>query len=88
MLLIDIIRNIFIVYRYLILARIFVSWFRMNPYSPIVQFIFGVTEPVMKPFRRLLPTYSGIDFSPILVLIVIGFVERLIITLLFRMMFG
>jgi YggT family protein len=62
----------------LILARIVVSWLSVNPWNPIVRWLRRIVDPILRPFRRILPTFGGIDFSPLLAILVIYFVERLI----------
>jgi YggT family protein len=42
----------------------------------IVDFLFRVTEPVFRPIRALLPNLGGIDFSPLIVLLIIYIIER------------
>ena len=55
-------------YQWIIVARAVLSWVNPDPYNPIVRFIHNITEPVLAPVRRKLPTsYGGIDFSPIIV---------------------
>lgn len=68
--------------RYLILARALLSFLPLRE-NPLISFVVSVTEPIIAPFRALLskiPAASGygIDFSPLLALIVIGFVVRLL----------
>ena len=59
-------------YQWVIVARAVLSWVNPDPYNPIVRFIHNITEPVLYPIRRRLPlSYGGIDFSPIIVFIVI-----------------
>jgi YggT family protein len=55
----------------LVLVRAILSW--VNPYSPISPVIYPLTEPLLAPFRRLLPQ-SQIDFSPLVLLILCQFV--------------
>ncbi|MEX0618258.1 MAG: YggT family protein [Pseudohongiellaceae bacterium] len=64
------------IYTYAILASIIMSFVMMfsgstNPH-PILRLIWQLTEPVMAPFRRILPPMGGLDFSPILVFLAIG----------------
>lgn len=66
------------VYKWLVVIRCILSFFPHNPYQPIIKFIYDVTEPLMAPFRRLLPRASGIDFSPMLLFLAIYFLERLV----------
>ncbi|MGH7905962.1 MAG: YggT family protein, partial [Candidatus Binataceae bacterium] len=52
------------------------TWFQPNPYNPIVHAIYVLTEPVFNWIREHLPVvFSGIDLSPIVVLIVIEFIQ-------------
>jgi len=45
------------------------SWVSPDPYNPIVQAIYGISEPLLRPFRRFVPNLGGIDFSPFLAII-------------------
>jgi YggT family protein len=67
------------VYRWLIFIRIFISWVRPDPRQPIVKFLYDVTEPVLSPARKLIPAIGGIDFSPILVFVLISILQRAIL---------
>ncbi|WP_034764865.1 YggT family protein [Chrysiogenes arsenatis] len=68
-------------YTWVLIARMFMSWISPDPSNPIVQFIYRITEPVLAPFRRIIPPISGIDFSPIVVFIAIQFLQRLLANL-------
>ena len=71
-------------YMWVIIAAALVSWVNPSPYNPIVQFLRRVTEPVLEPIRRVLHRYqTGIDFSPLVVILIIQFVQRVILPLLF-----
>lgn len=59
-----------------ILVRVLLSWFPVDPRNPIVRLVFDVTEPVLAPFRRILPTIGMIDLSPLAALLVLGFLAR------------
>ena len=52
-------------YMFMIIARALISWVSPSPYNPIVQFLYTVTEPVLRPVRRRLPV-TGVDISPII----------------------
>ena len=61
-------------YMWVIIARAVISWVNPDPYNPIVRFLYSVTDPVLLALRRRLPLYfGGIDFSPIIVILVIMF---------------
>lgn len=64
------------IYMWVVVARAVLSWVNPDPYNPIVRFIHNVTEPVLYRIRRSLPvTFSGIDFSPIVVFLAIIFLK-------------
>jgi len=75
---------------WLIIIRALLSWVNPDPHNPIVQFLYNITEPMLKPFRRLIPVYSiGLDISPVVALVFIWFVKlflvRTLITLATRL---
>lgn len=65
-------------YMFIIVARALISWVSPDPYNPIVQFLYTVTEPVLRPVRRRLPM-TGIDVSPIIVILAIVFLQRFVV---------
>ena len=68
------------VYTLVIFAYILTSWVRL-PYSPwlnrIQRFLYDVSEPYLRIFRRLLPRAGPLDFSPIIAIIVLAVIDRL-----------
>lgn len=55
-----------------LLARIILSWFpNVDRSNPIIQFLFDITEPVLKPIREMLPPGGMFDFSPLIVFLII-----------------
>jgi YggT family protein len=62
----------------LIIARIAVSWIGLSPWHPVVRWLRRIVDPILAPFRRILPNFAGIDFSPILAIVVIFFVADLL----------
>lgn len=55
-----------------LLARIILSWFpNVDRSNPIIQFLFDITEPVLKPIRDMLPPGGMFDFSPLIVFLII-----------------
>ena len=63
------------VYFFALLAMIILSWVAPGSRHPALLLLFQLTEPVMAPFRRMLPDMGGIDFSPILVFILINVIQ-------------
>lgn len=69
---------------WLIIIRALLSWVNPDPYNPIVQIIHKVTEPILVPFRQLVPAYRlGIDVSPILAILAIFFLKVFLVNTLF-----
>lgn len=63
------------IYFFALLAMIIFSWIAPGGRHPALLLLFQLTEPVMAPFRRMLPNMGGIDFSPILVFILINVIQ-------------
>jgi YggT family protein len=62
-------------YMWVIIARALISWVNPDPWNPIVQFLNRVTEPVLAPIRRLIGTRISMDVSPIVVILIINFLQ-------------
>lgn len=71
------------VYSYILLARALISWIpNLDPYNPIVQVLYQITEPVLEPVRRLIPPLGGmIDISIIVVFFAIMILQQMLLTL-------
>jgi YggT family protein len=63
------------IYFFALLAMIILSWIAPGSRNPAVFLLFQITEPVMAPFRKVLPAMGGMDFSPILVFILINVIQ-------------
>ncbi len=75
---------ILIIANWLVIIRALISWVNPDPLNTIVQFLYKVTEPILAPFRRIIPIYSmGIDISPIFALIFIWFLRLFLVRTLF-----
>ena len=66
------------VFYWLILVRALISWVTPDPFSPIVQFLYRTTEPVLQPIRRFLPP-MGIDISPLIAFFVVIFLKTFLV---------
>jgi len=62
-----------------ILIRAVMSWFNPDPRQPIVTLIVQLTEPILRPARQLIPPFSGLDLSPLLVLLLLHLTKLLLI---------
>ncbi len=65
-------------YTYVVLASVVLSWVRLDPSNPFVRFVNALTEPVLKPIRAVLPTFMGLDFSPLVLLLALSILRRLL----------
>ena len=74
------------VIQWLVIIAAVISWVNPDPRNPIVQFLYRTTEPILRPFRKILPPQrtGGIDLSPILVILLILFLKVLLSNLFFN----
>jgi YggT family protein len=72
--------------KWLVIIAAVISWVNPDPRNPIVQFLYKTTEPLLRPFRRILPPgrTGGIDFSPLLLILLIVFIEAVLSRLLLQ----
>lgn len=66
---------------FLILAKVILSYF-MDPFHPIRQTIDQLVEPMLAPIRRFIPPLGGIDFSPIVLMVLVEIVFSVLRSLL------
>ncbi|OUM96554.1 MAG: hypothetical protein BAA04_00765 [Firmicutes bacterium ZCTH02-B6] len=85
--LIRLVNTLFEVYSWLLIIRILLTWFPVDPYNPAVRFIARVTDPFLRPFRGILPPIGMVDLSPILAFIVLNLVRRLVVSVLWSIAF-
>ncbi|HYN76749.1 MAG TPA: YggT family protein [Lamprocystis sp. (in: g-proteobacteria)] len=74
--LIELVINIFL---FAVLIRVVLSWVNPDPYNPGVGLITRITDPIMRPAQRALPPISGIDLSPMLVMIGLALLQKLVV---------
>jgi YggT family protein len=77
----DVVLSIFM---WIVIARAILSWVSPDPYNPIVRFINNITEPVLYQIRKRIPlNFGGMDFSPILVLLAVIFLQQFVVQSLY-----
>lgn len=69
----------FYVFLFSLFLMALLSWFSPDPYNPVIQILRQITEPVLRPVRRLLPPVSGMDFSVMLALLVLWLSKLLLL---------
>lgn len=70
--------NVFI---FAILIIVIISWINPTTYNPAMSILITLTEPLLRPARRLIPPISGLDLSPLVVLIVLQVLKMLLVPL-------
>lgn len=60
----------------LILARVIISWTNPRGGGSLVAFVYQITEPILAPIRRVIPPTSGIDWSPLIAMLILGAITR------------
>jgi YggT family protein len=68
-----------------ILARVLITWLPISRESAIVQLLYAVTEPILGPIRRILPSMGGLDLSPMVALILIMVAQQVLQQVLMRL---
>jgi YggT family protein len=82
----DIVIIILDLYVWLLIAAAILSWLvafnvvntRNQFVSAVAEFLYRITEPVLAPIRNIMPNLGGLDISPIIVILLIMFIERVI----------
>jgi YggT family protein len=73
------------IYMWVIIIRALISWVNPDPYNPIVQILTRLTEPVLRPIRKLAPPHKvGVDLSPLIAVLIVMFLQYALINTLYR----
>ncbi len=73
-------------YLWVIIGRAVISWVNADPSNPVVRFLYEITEPLLSRIRRWIPvTMGGIDFSPMILILVIMFLQSFLVPTLKQM---
>ncbi len=67
------------VYSFVVLLAVIASWLNLSPEHPLVRVTAALTEPVLAPIRRVLPSVGGLDFSPMLLLFALRLLQRFVV---------
>jgi YggT family protein len=65
-------------YTMVVFLAVVLSWFRLSPENPVVRLARALTEPVLEPIRKILPSAGGLDFSPLVLLLGLQLLRRLL----------
>ncbi len=72
------------VYKYILIATILISWVNPDPYNPIVNFLYRVTEPLLSRIRRKMPSMGAIDLSPLVAFAIIYVLQIVVLNTLYQ----
>ena len=70
---------LFNIYMFSILIQVVLSWVNPNAYNPAVSLLYSINEPLLAPARRLIPPLSGLDLSPVVVLLGLQLAKMLLL---------
>ncbi|MDX8380722.1 MAG: YggT family protein [Ghiorsea sp.] len=76
---------LFFLAKIIVIARAVLSWVSPDPYNPIVRMIQQMSEPILFPIRKRVPFFGGIDWSPIIAIMIIIFLENFLVQTLHRL---
>ena len=65
-------------YSLVLFAAVILSWINLSPDNQFLRLVQRLTEPVLAPLRRVLPSAGGFDFSPIVALVLVRLLQRLL----------
>lgn len=71
----------FNVFLFAIIIQAIMSWINPHVHNPVTSLLYSLTNPVLAPFRRLLPPISGLDLSPLLAILAIQVAKMLVLPL-------
>lgn len=85
----QVLQAILSIYFWIVIGRAVISWVNPDPYNPIVRFLYNATEPVFSRIRRILPLqFGGMDFTPIVLLIIIGVLQNILAQIQYKLTYG
>jgi YggT family protein len=78
-----ILNNLILLYMWVIIIAAVLTWVRPDPYNPVVQLLYRLTQPAYAFVRRFMPTtFNGIDLSPLIIIIFLQVIQVLITALI------
>lgn len=84
-----IVHSLLTIYIWVVIIGALLSWVRPDPYNPIVQIIYRLTEPAYKLIRRMMPTvFNGIDLAPIILIVLLQVIDVILVNIINSMVIG
>jgi YggT family protein len=66
-------------YSVVVVIAVVASWLQLPASNPIGRIVYGLTEPLLQPIRRVLPPMGGLDFSPLVLLVLVQVLKRMVL---------
>lgn len=76
------------IYKYILLASVVISWVNADPYNPIVNFIYRVTDPLLRRIRRHMPDTGMLDLSPLVAFAAIYVIQIILFDTAYHYLMG
>ena len=73
-------KTILYIYLFIIIVQVIISWINPDAYNPITMIMYQLSEPILKPVRRIIPSAGGFNFSPLIILVIINLLMILLIS--------
>lgn len=84
-----IVHSLLTVYIWIVIIGALLSWVRPDPYNPIVQVIYRLTEPAYRAVRRLMPTvFNGLDLAPLILIILLQVSDVILVNIINALVVG
>jgi len=78
-----IVHSLITVYIWVLIIGALLSWVRPDPYNPIVQIIYRLTEPAYRALRRFMPTvFNGLDLAPLILVILLQVIDVILVSVI------
>jgi len=71
-------RTLIDLYMLVVIIRVALTWFEINSQSPIIRFMADITDPVLSRIRNVIPSFSGLDFSPVILILALMLLKNIL----------
>lgn len=87
--LVRVVDALFSLIKWALILRALLSWLpNLDPRHSLVRLLDDLTEPIVAPIRRFMPATGPVDFSPLVAFLLLGLVQRVVVSLLWRLALG
>lgn len=84
-----IVHSLLTVYIWIVIIGALLSWVRPDPYNPIVQVVYRLTEPAYRLVRKLMPTlFNGLDLAPLILIVLLQVADVILVNIINALVLG